>query len=326
MPTARTNGLVSNALFSLGNKKVLMQNFDIDRNESELRSFDAAFYSRLYVASPFLAFAVANYITVRLELKDGTKCEQDDTWDALRNQSTKAIARGLDLPVQLLRKIPTSELASPALTEELAMLRKVIQKKPRCARWLRHAKNINLSTVRLMYMIDCDDAQLWAWHSELAPSEAGHFTDILVIIGNVLKQTGQRWQHGMVRDVPSLCYAYKKQLSKVRFPEPSFTDNPKCIEAIRTGTELSDWGLSQRNCAASYLSTCLTGDKIIYKMLWPSPATILICPAIDGDRPWLIDAKAKENGELDKDQLAVLLDWCETNGIQTRWWITEGAR
>ena len=299
-----------------------MKNIQLDQQEQELRAFDKAFYDRLYRATPLLAFLVANVINIELETR--VLCDSEDAWDAFRAHPNPEIARRIGIPIQLLRKIPSSELASPTITDDLAMLRKVLRTKKKCGRYLRHAPHISLSTARAMYMIECDDSNLWNWFNELPSTTTGYVTDALVIINNILEQTKRRWQAGMVRDEVTLARTYERLLA-VRLPEPPFSDDPHAIIACRTGAEISAWGLQQRNCAAGYISTCITGNKIIYKMIHPSPATILIAMEIDR-KPQLVDARSHANGEITMEQLTVLCDWCDKNGIGYNRWLTEGAR
>ena len=299
-----------------------MTNLTFDQQETELRAFDPAFYSKLYRVSPLLAYMVANVVNIQLETR--VLCESEDIWRELRTHSNSEVARKIGIPIQLLHKIPSSALASPTITDDLAMLRRVLLTKPKCGRYLRHASHISLNTARAMYMVDCDDSKLWNWFSELPSSTAGYVTDTLVVISNILERTGRRWQAGMVRDEATLARTYERMLA-VRLPEPPFADDPHAIIACRTGAEISEWGLLQRNCAASYISTCITGNKIIYKMISPSPATLLIALEIDR-KPQLIDARSHANGEMSMAQLNVMCDWCDKNGINYNRWLTEGAR
>lgn len=312
-------------VFLLGNKKVPMQNIQFDHQEQRLREFDLAFYSRLYAESPILAFAVAHVIAIKCDLKHRSFVDTEDTWGALRQLKTKHVCKRLGIPLQVIRKINTKELYSPSLTEDLSMLASVFSfyNRKQNGRWLLHAKVINLFTARAMHMITCTDAKLWDWFNSLPPSTAGHVTDILVQIHNILEHTDRRWQHGMVRDEVSLARTYERGTA-LKFPEPPFTDSPRSIGAIRTGGELASWGLKQRNCAASLTSRCVTGSVVVYKMLWPAEGTIVISTHGD-EKPWLLEARARENGELDRHQLAVLLEWLGQQGISAKNWLERGA-
>lgn len=305
-----------------------MQNIQFDHQEQRLREFDLAFYSRLYGESPLLAFAVAHIYSIKCDLKRRAVIDTEDTWGALRQLKTKNVCKSLGIPLQIIRKINTAELYSPSFTEDLSMLASVLgdrfdRDKRKCARWLRHAKVINLFTARAMYMIRCGDAKMWDWLNALPASTAGHVTDILVQIYHILDHADIWWQNGMVRDEVSLARTYER-VTALKFPEPPFTDSPKTIEAIRTGGELASWGLKQRNCAASLTSRCVTGSVVVYKMLWPAEGTIVISTH-GGEKPWLLEARSRENGEFDRHQLAVLLEWLGQQGVSAKNWLERGA-
>lgn len=301
-----------------------MQNIiQLDQNERNLRDFDAAFYSRLHGETPLLAFAIANIVPIHLEFRH-TVSDFEDAWEKLKALPTRKVCRKLGIPLRVIRKVDTRDLFSPSLTEDLSMLRAVLRDKPRCARWLLHAKTFNLLTSRAMYMIDCDDAQMWSWYNALPSSTACHVVDILAHIHHVLGFGGRRWQHGMVRDEVSLAKTYSRVLHMSHFPEPQFSDSPRTIEAIRTGEELVSWGLKQRNCISQYHLRCLSGSVSVYRMKWPAEASILISHHGE-EKPWLLEAQSRENGELDRHQIAVLLEWCSQQGIDTRTWLERGA-
>ncbi len=299
-----------------------MPTIDFNRPEQELRAFDGAFYDRLHAASPMLAWAVANIINIELDTQ--TPCDSEDAWAALHTLPTRQVARRLGIPLQVIRKVPVGHLGSLSLTQDLAMLKRVLLQKPKCGRFLRHCREINLGVVRAMYLIECDDAALWRWLGELDSTTVDAVTDHLIVIDKVLRQTGRRWQAGMVRSETSLARTYERLLA-IHFPEPPFTDEPHCIEAIRSGSELARWGLQQRNCVGSYINACMAGDKIAYRMLTPAPGTLLISLEEAG-KPWLVDARAHANGEPSIEQISVLTAWCDRNGINTNGWLMEGAR
>jgi|GEM_PF-4019310 hypothetical protein len=302
-----------------------MQNIQFDELEQQLRAFDSAFYSRLYSESPILAFAISHITSISPQLRVRDYNNIVEKWTGLRQLKTKNVCKSLGIPLTVIRKINSAELYSPSLTEDLAMLASVFSfyHTRQCARWLRHAKVINLFTSRAMYMTSCTDARMWNWFNSLPASTAGHVTDILVQIHNILDHTDRKWQHGMIRDEVSLAKTYER-VNALSFPEPPFTDSPRSIEAIRTGGELASWGLKQRNCAASLTSRCITGSVFVYRMLWPSEGTIVVSTH-EGEAPWLLEAKAKENAEMNKHQLAVLLEWCAQQGISYKNWIERGA-
>ena len=317
-PTA----FVTSGFCSPENKKSLMQNIQLHKQEIELMAFDPQFFNRLHKATPLLAYMVANAENIQFATR--YPYDREKAWGELRGMSNFDVARKVGIPVQILRKISLSELACPTLTDDLAMLCRVLRSKHRCARFLRHAKKINLNTARAMYMIDCDDSKLWEGFNELPCTTAGSVTDVLVVIHHILRQSGRRWQSGMVRGEVTLAYTYERLLA-VKLPEPPFVDDPQTIIACRTGVEISSWGLFQRNCAASHINSCIAGGKVIYKMIHPSPATILIALDIPG-WPKLADARGHANSELTSEQLAVLWDWCGKNGIDYSDWLAEGAR
>jgi hypothetical protein len=165
--------------------------------------------------------------------------------------------------------------------------------------------------------------------AESLVKETGWFlTRLRVPTGNlvtprVTKLIGLVSGRRRVRDEVSLARTYERGTA-LKFPEPPFTDSPRSIGAIRTGGELASWGLKQRNCAASLTSRCVTGSVVVYKMLWPAEGTIVISTHGD-EKPWLLEARARENGELDCHQLAVLLEWLGQQGISAKNWLERGA-
>jgi hypothetical protein len=298
----------------------MQTNISLDQQEKDLRNFDVAFYDRLEAASPFLVRAVANIIHVQLCIQASSRCDTEDVWDALRKLGAREICRHIGIPLSVLRKINPAEIHSPLLIDELIYLSKTLKKKPRCARWLLHTRSIQLQTARAMDMISCDDAKMWDWFNTLEPYSAGNITDLLVGIHKVLQATGRKWQNGMVKDAHSLARTYERVIS-INFPEPKFTDIPHVIEAIRTGKELAYWGLEQRNCAVTFASRCVDGTLCAYRMLSPAEATVVISTECGG---WVVDAKARENGELSQQQLEVLLDWCRSNNVCVKFYMERG--
>jgi hypothetical protein len=294
-------------------------------NEQQLYFFDSAWYKRLENASPFLTIAMANILSIKGELSDRTKCDLRDIWPEFKELPIPVAARRIGLPLKILRKIPQVYIEGPSLIDELTMLRMVLALKPKPARWLRHSRTVKLDVVRVMSVVDSDDAKLWAWLTTLSFSSLGWITDHLVTINHLLKHRGRTWQHGMIICDVSLCRTYERLLIQSPFPAPPFKDDPDVIEMIRSGSELASWAREQRNCALTYTSRCLTGDNAIYRMMAPAPATILIATAVT-DMPWLVEAKSAQNGELNQQQQEVLISWCTRNGISTNWWLTEGER
>ncbi len=244
-------------------------------------------------------------------------------WAELRSLRTRDVARRLGVPLPLLRKIPAEDAAYPAMTEYLALLREVLQTKPRCARFLRHARVIRLDLVDLMHRIDCGDAHLWTWLGEEPPAVIRACADQLVDIHDRLKREGRSWQNGMVRSAATLAATCERMMA-APFPEPPFRDEPRHIEAIRTGAELSKWALEQRNCAGSYASACASGTAVVYRMLRPAPGTILVSTA-SNEKPWIIDARGHANGALGREQRTVLRVWCDMNGIGYEDWLAGRA-
>jgi len=298
----------------------MQTNTSLDQHEKNLRDFDIALYNRLEAASPFLVKAVADFIHIQLCLQKSISCDTEDAWEALRKLSTKKICGLIGIPLKVLRKIDPTDLGSPLLVDELIYLSKVLRDKTRCGKWLLHAKVIQLNTASAMDLIDCDDAKLWNWVNTLEPYTAGSIIDLLVGIDTILKATGRKWQHGMVRDAHSLARTYERVIC-ISFPEPKYTDTPHVIEAIRTGRELAFWALEQRNCGVTFASRCVNGTLCVYRMLSPDKATIVIATECGG---WLVDAKSKENSDLSYQQLDVLLDWCRSNNVSFKYYMERG--
>ncbi len=270
----------------------------------------------LAMANPVLAHAVADWHAEHPRCRHNLgRMPQRELLALLKLPDTAAV-------VKIFRKIPPESLDARLWKPLLAVLR---QPDGICSKWLAHVPSINLGVMEMILTPHIRSAVTPMLLEEVAASPqekyrgtvAAMLRDTLAMMDELADERPLTGLASItaLRDLHAKVSAEFQKLEQLRkkhgiLPMPPLPGIEERIIALRTQTELMAEGREQKNCVASYTDRVTTGSCYIYRVLYPSRATLSITRQSDGN--WKISQlEASCNRRIDEATKDFVNQWLD---------------